>query len=168
MEKRMTTDPLQYFIETILPCSARMYAAALAITCSKEDASDAVQTAMLRIWEHVRVGMILEHPANYCLSVIKNICITEVVRNRKCIPIDNLMEIKSDIDSPADKAMELKDVTHAMNHLSENERRAIELNAFAGCSTEQIGLALGTNATNARKILSRGRIRLRSFFEKKG
>lgn len=44
----MEIAPRKYFTDNILPCNARMYAAALAITGSPEDAADAVQTAMLR------------------------------------------------------------------------------------------------------------------------
>ncbi len=161
----MNSPARKYFTEAVLPCHARMYAAALAITGSPDDASDAVQTAMLRVWETVSKGMVLESPVSYCLSAVRNICFTEILRNKRLVPIDGITEEASE-SNRTEKAVELTEVTDALGRLSETERRAVEMSAYSGCSADQIAQALGTNAVNARQILSRGRKRLRSFFNK--
>lgn len=163
----MATDPRKYFNDIILPCSSRMYAAALAITDSPGDAADAVQTAMLRIWDAIGNGTELQFPMSYCLSTVRNVCLSEISRGRRTVSIDNVHDTAS-AGSRAEDAIELQEVSEAMNRLPSNERHAIEMRAFSGCSADEIAEALGTTPTNARQILSRGRKRLRSFFEKKG
>lgn len=163
IKRMMEIAPRKYFTDNILPCNARMYAAALAITGSPEDAADAVQTATLRIWENICKGIFPEVPAAYCLSAIRNICLTESARASRKIPLDTTREIPTG-DDGTEKAIELNEVTATLRRLPEKERKAVEMSAFAGCSADDIAEVLGISAANARQILSRGRRRLRSFF----
>ena len=159
----MNIAPREYFTTSILPCNARMYAAALAITGSPEDAADAVQTAMLRIWEGVSKGIFPEAPMAYCLSAIRNICITETVRASRKVSLDNTKEISSG-KSGVEEKLELNEVRTKLKRLPGNERKAVEMSAYSGCSADDIAEALGVTPVNARQLLSRGRRRLRSFF----
>lgn len=161
----MVSTAKRYFTQTILPCHARMYAAALAITGSREDASDVVQSAMMRIWEKVKNGWNPESPMAYCLKTVRNISISEnAVRMKKTsFPLE--MQAVPDDDS-SEKRTDLLMVEEMMLRLSANERQAVEMSAYGGCSSEEIATALGVSSDNARKILSRGRKRLRSMFEK--
>lgn len=159
----MDSSARTYFTEVILPCHARMYAAALAITGASDVARDAVQTAMMRIWETVRKGSLPESAMPYCLSAVRNICITEMAYKRRKVPIDTVAE-PSTATCRAEKAMELKEVADALRMLPAKERQAVEMSAWGGCSADDIAGALGTNAVNARQLLSRGRKRLRSLF----
>lgn len=158
--------PRKYFTDHILPCSAKMYAAALAITGSREDASDAVQTAMLKVWERVSAGIYPESPAAYCLSAIRNICITECTRTSRYVAIDETPDVAPDKNG-IEEAVELNEVRASLMKLPEKERKAVEMSAYAGSSTDDITKALGVTPVNARQILSRGRRTLRSLFSKK-
>lgn len=160
----MSSDLRQYFTDTILPLHGRMYIAAFAITGSVDDASDAVQTAMLRIWETLNDGSKIDRPLAYCLSTVRNICLKEINRNKNRVSIE-AFSIEDSVN-PAESIMELNEVSDALSLLSESERRAVELRAYAGCSSKDIAEELGTNSINARKILSRGRKKLKSFFTK--
>ena len=153
----MDSSARTYFTEVILPCHARMYAAALAITGSSDVARDAVQTAMMRLWETVRKGSLPESAMPYCLSAVRNICITEMAYKRRKVPIDTVAE-------PSTATCRAKEVADALRMLPAKERQAVEMSAWGGCSADDIAGALGTNAVNARQLLSRGRKRLRSLF----
>ncbi len=161
----MNITPRKYFTDNILPCNARMYAAALAITGSPEDAADAVQTAMLRIWENVCKGVFPKIPMAYCLSSIRNICITETMRSSRKMPLDTTREISTE-KSGVEETLELNEVTATLQRLPEKERKAVEMSAYSGCSADDIAKVLGVTPANARQILSRGRRKLRSFFIK--
>lgn len=161
----MDVTPRKYFTDNILPCHARMYAAAMAIIGSPEDAADAVQTAMLRIWENICKGVFPEVPMAYCLSAIRNICITETTRLSRKVSLDATREISSE-KSGVEEALELNEVTATLRCLPVKERKAVEMSAYAGSSADDIAEVLGVTPANARQILSRGRRRLRSFFTK--
>ena len=141
-----------------------MYAAALAILGSPSDAEDAVQAAMLRIWENIRRGNIPDAPEPYALAAVRNICLSELARSRRFEAFTG--EHRDPPAATGDARIELGEVTKMMRSLPEMERRAIELTAYAGCSSDELGAALGTSAANARQILSRGRKKLRSFFSR--
>ena len=66
-----------------------------------------------------------------------------------------------------EEAVELNEVRASLMKLPEKERKAVEMSAYAGSSTDDIAKALGVTPVNARQILSRGRRTLRSLFSKK-
>lgn len=154
----------KYFVEEILPNSARMFGVAAAITGSREDASDAVQTAMLRIWENVCAGTIPDNPTAYCLSAVRNICLTQYIRAKRTVSLDN-DEITTTEKNNAEDSLSLREVIGHMRSLPEKERQAVELTAFAGYSSEDIAAELKVTKVNARQLLSRGRRKLRDLFK---
>lgn len=89
-----------------------------------------------------------EVPAAYCLSAIRNICLTESARASRKIPLDTTREIPTG-DGGTEKAIELNEVTATLRRLPEKERKAVEMSAFAGCSADDIAEVLGVSAVNA-------------------
>ena len=160
----MSRDRKKYFTERILPHSAKMYGVAFAITGSREDASDAVQTAMLRIWKSISEGADPENPGAYCLTAVRNICLNEILRTQKLTALGNEENLPS-ANSEAEATLTLKEVTTRLRSLPEKERMAIELTAYAGCSSEDVANVLSVSPANARQILSRGRRKLRELFK---
>lgn len=160
----MIENPREYFVETILPFSGKMFGVAAAITGSREDASDAVQTAMLRIWETVRSGIRPENPSAYCMSAIRNICLSEIAHSSRAVSLDSQSEIPSEKNS-AESFLALKEVIGHLRKLPDKERQAVEMSAFAGSSSDDIAEALSVSTANARQLLSRGRRKLRDWFK---
>ncbi|MEE1022958.1 MAG: sigma-70 family RNA polymerase sigma factor [Muribaculaceae bacterium] len=161
----MFSEKRKYFSDTVLPLQGRMYAAALAITGSADDAADAVQTTMMRVWEGIAQGNRPANPAAYCIASVRNASLTIIARRRTGIAIDGNDGIDPPSDDAADSRAELSDARRLMGSLPERERKAVEMNAFAGCSADEIAEALDVTAANARQILSRARRHLRSLFK---
>ena len=160
----MNRDSKKYFTEMILPHSSKMYGVALAITGSREDASDAVQTAMLRIWKSVSEGLVPENPTAYCISAVRNVCINESMRAKRLSPLEGNAELPSE-GIAAEASLRLQEVTAGLTRLPDKERQAVELTAYAGCSSEELANALNVSPANARQLLSRGRRKLREWFK---
>lgn len=158
----MIENPRKYFSENILPNSGRMFGVAVAITGSREDASDAVQTAMLRIWENICAGTVPDNPAAYCLSAIRNICITQYELSKRAAPLDKDVGAIA-TKGNAEDSLTLTEVIGRMHTLPDKERQAVEMSAFAGSSSEDIADALSVSTANARQLLSRGRRKLREW-----
>lgn len=136
---------------------------AVAITGSREDASDAVQTAMLRIWENICAGSVPDNPAAYCLSAVRNICITQYERSKRTAPLTE-DEAPPSAKSNAEDSLTLTEVIGRLKTLPDKERQAVEMSAFAGSTSEDIADALSVSSANARQLLSRGRRKLREWF----
>ncbi len=148
----------------ILPLHGRMYAAALAITGSADDAADAVQTAMMRVWEGIADGNRPTTPAAYCIAAVRNTSLSALADSKKLVSCDNGCLPEPGIAADAEKRIELSEAVGMLNNLSYRERKAVEMNAFAGCSADEIADALDISTSNARQILSRARRHLRSLF----
>lgn len=155
----------KYFSDVILPLHGRMYAAALAVVGSEEDAADVVQTAMLQVWEVVSKGTELQYPQAYCIRTVRNIALTEVSRHKiNQSGEDEALRIAS--AEYADSGVKVSDTMSLLESLSERERQAVKLTAFAGCSSDEVADTLGVSVENARKILCRARKHLRALLEK--
>lgn len=161
----MRVDAKAYFVKEILPCHARMYAAALAILESADDAKDAVQSAMLNVWESIRRGNRPENPNGYCMKALRNVCINSLNQSRRMQYLDENI-VGAVAKNEGEDNMRLKDAEICLRELPENERRAVEMRAYGGLSSKEIAAALNVAEPNARKILSRGRLHLRNFFSK--
>ena len=104
----MNSDHRKYFDSQILPCHRRMYAAALAMLGSTDDAADAVQTAMLNIWEAVADGSRFDAPMSYALSALRNVCLSAIEKRWKNVGIDTV-----DAPEAPDAADALASALHA-------------------------------------------------------
>ena len=75
-----------------MPCHKAMYRLAYMILENADDASDAVQIAMIRIWEHRDSMPEIGNPTAYCISAARYAAI-DIARSRK--PSDQLSEADS-------------------------------------------------------------------------
>lgn len=139
---------------------------AVAILGSEDDAADAVQTAMMRIWNGLGKESLPENPKAYCLATLRNICLTALDNSRRYCSLEEMPQRVSDTGNVED-ALGLRAVTEVMRRLPQKERRAVELSAYSGCTALEIARALDVSEANARQILCRGRRHLREFFKEK-
>ena len=79
----------QFFRNKIMPCHKAMYRLAYMILENEDDASDAVQMAMTRIWEHRDSMQEIGNLTAYCISAARYAAI-DIARSRK--PSDRLSE----------------------------------------------------------------------------
>lgn len=162
---RMTEE---YFRKEIMPCRDSMFRVAAYILEDRDDAADAVQTAMVRIWEH---GDRLAEPGNagaYCVTVARRTAI-DMLRGRK--PRTPLAEAgsavsDSDVASRLEQRSELSGIGRLMKLLPESQRRVLMLSAVAGCSNGEIAAITGFSDANVRTILSRARTNLKLLYTK--
>lgn len=139
---------------------------AVAILGSEEEAADAVQTAMMRIWNGLGVESSPENPKAYCLATLRNICLTALNNSHRYCSLDEMPQRVSETCNVED-ALGLQAVTEALRRLPQKERQAVELSAYGGCSALEIARALDVSEANARQILCRGRRHLREFFKER-
>ena len=145
-----------------------MYRVAASVLKSDYEATDAVHDAVLKLFEKRNQ---LEHIPNvkqYCLSVVRNICLN-IIRDRKVyIVIDEITNKGSDEDvCRALESREISDsIAKAMERLPIDQKRVFQLSAFGGFSNTEIADLLGITQGNVRVILSRARNRIKVLLSK--
>lgn len=149
----------------------RVYGLALAIVNDAATAEDVAQEAFVRVWRHAgafdpRRGSVV----TWMLTITRNVAI-DVLRGRRQEPVDP--ETLSGLQGapaeggPEERPVEVDErarISRALEDLPNDQRRALLLAAFYGCSAREIGdmehIPLGTAKTRIRAGLMKMRTRL--------
>lgn len=156
----------QFFRTEIMPCHKAMYRLAYMILENEDDASDAVQMAMTRIWEHRDSMPEIGNPTAYCISAARYAAI-DIARSRKPsdrLPDADTLASSDSIDERLEKGQELSTVKRIMRQLPENQQRVLSLSAFSECSNTEIAQITGLSDANVRTLLSRARTKLKLLY----
>ena len=152
-----------------MPCHKAMYRVAYMILENDDDASDAVQTAMIRIWEHRDSLSEISNPEAYCITAARSAAI-DMTRSRR--PVNQLSDACNLVacdsaDERLEKGQELSAVECIIRQLPENQQRVLSLSAFSECSNAEISLITGLSDANVRTLLSRARTKLRILYSQR-
>lgn len=141
-----------------------MFAIAMATLRNREDAEDAVQDGLTRIWEHRTAFDSADSPEAYAVTVIKRICID---RMKNVKSLSSLSEVAEPAEPPDDHdgRDRLAIIRRMMAKLPENQRRVLELSSFGAYSNREIAEITGLGDENIRQLLSRARKKLRELFQ---
>lgn len=158
----------EQFKSIVLPMYKPMYRMACILLGDADDAADAVQDTMLKLWN---ARYRLDDRSNvqaYCISALRNLCMTRIQCHRPAAPLE---ESDGDISTsgPEERMIDsehLEIITLALRTLPEKQRDVVELRAFGGLSNDEIAEVTGISPVNVRSLLSRGRKRLRTLFSK--
>lgn len=139
----------------------RLVAAASALLPTTEDAEDAVQDTLLKLWAVRERIDDKTHFRNLALSVVRNVCLNMLrsMAVRRAESLSDAMHICSP-ENPH-TAMEWHEQTLQAHQvwmdLPQRHRIIIHMKEVEGLSTEEIARLLGTTKENVRTRLSRAR-----------
>lgn len=153
----------EIFIRQYQPLYGRLYSVALAIVGNEEDAADAVQDAMAKIWA-ARNGLSeVKSPQGFAIRTLRSVA-TDMLRRRA---VRQTATLNAD---PAAGATAEPDTEQFLRRiiatLPSRWQEVITLNAFGGLSSDEIAGALSLSADNVRQILSRGRRKIKEIYLK--
>lgn len=156
------------FKAKILPHYKSMYRVAASVMGNDNEAADAVQDAMLKLWDRRNHLRNVSNLKSYCLNVVRNVCLNIIQRRKVPSDADTITDIESDEDIHSE--IEWKDVSEliikAMNRLPDDQKRVLQLSAFGGFSNAEIAELLSTTQGNIRVILSRARNKIKVLLSK--
>ena len=146
-----------------------LYGFALRLGLSEDDAADAVQDVMLRIWRELVSGKELMDLDAWAFRVIYRLAMDRHrlharIANSLGKLLSGTVQIAPD---PADSA-EADAVWRAVDGLPERQRAAVYLRYRADMAFEQVGLAMGITPVAARSHVSTALARLRRQFGQEG
>ena len=161
---------LQEFKSRVLPVKDRLYRLALHMLRSVPEAEDALQDAMLKLWDKRQQLDSYRSVEALAVTITKNLCLDRLKSKKHKNQLDvQEMELDSGFISPY-KKMELSDslkvMTRAFAALPEQQRLLISLRDVEGYSYEEIADQTGLEINNIRVGLSRARKKARELYLK--
>ena len=155
----MTTED---FKRDILRLQPKMQRTAESIVGNPDSAADAVQEAVITLWEQ-RATIESQDMERLSLTIVKRRSIDQLRKQKPTVPIDTeglmLTEVQDDLDDRYRLARQFVD------RLPKRQRDAILMKYEEGMNNEEIERAMGMSSTHLYTTLSRAYTSLRNAIE---
>lgn len=143
----------------------KLYRFAFSILKNKEDAQDAVQELVLKLWKYKNSLDKTRNLESYCLNAVKNYCFDLLRKEKHKIDYQN-SNVYNTLTNPEMENMDLVEkLRHELQNLPRQQRMAIELKDFQGYNYEEISKILEQSINAVRTNVSRGRKKLHEIFK---
>lgn len=157
------------FKSIVLPCYRQMYATAFAILRNQDDASDAIQDIVTSLWQRHDALDIPDNPQAFYVHMTRNICIDRLRLDSKKYfeKIDSLYMIASDSEADTELSFSTTKarISDILLKFKEKHRKILILSIFSQLSNDEISVVTGESVENVRKILSRGRKKIKEYLK---
>jgi len=156
------------FNHKIVPLHKQMFAMAMCMLRNRDDAADAVQDAMKKLWERHSDLELVENLNAFCMRAARNAALDRLGQRRDVTDIDTAAMIASDLSTDtaacSDSAARMLD--RLINMLPAAQARVLRLSVFRQLHNDEIAGITGLTAENVRQLLSRGRRSLKDLYLK--
>jgi RNA polymerase sigma factor (sigma-70 family) len=126
-----------------------------------DQAADAVQEALLRLWRELRRGATIDRPAAWTFRTVYHLAMAQHRwRRQLALLLPRIAPRRPDYAGP--DASDRLTVWAAVDHLPARQRQVLYLHYAADLAFEEIAGILGISASAARTHASRGMASLRS------
>lgn len=138
----------------------RLLSTAKSILGSVEEADDAVQDTLIKLWFFRDRLSNYENPAAPAAVILRRVCISSIRNRRPAADLDEAMTMEfktySDTIDP--------DIMEAIEALPKMEQAVLKMKHIEGMETEEIASLIGSNPGAVRTALSRARKRVRDIY----
>ena len=172
VQLRLIDDKMdnETFKTLVLPHYRTMYGVAVALLGDRDMSSDAVQDAMVRLWETRSELVDVRNMRGFVMKVTRNICLDSLRRVRhEADRSDPVVAVEAgttcESDPMADKD-NLEHIERMMASLPESQRKVLMLRAYSDLDNDEIADELGISNETVRQQLSRARKRLREMYRR--
>ncbi|MEZ0485220.1 RNA polymerase sigma factor [Fibrella aquatica] len=162
---------LHAFKQRILPVQNRLFRLATMFLRNREDAEDALQDVMLRLWSNRQQLDTYQSVEALAVQITKNLCLDRLKSHARQKPVDDadLGNVPADHLSPY-RQTELTDSASQMrrliDELPEAQKLVLHLRDVEEYSFEEIEQVTGLSINTIRVTLSRARQRVREGYLK--
>lgn len=156
------------FIQLINPFKDKVYRLAKRLLVSREEAEDATQEVLLKLWNKPDLKELRSVEA-MAITMTKNYCFDQLKSKRAgnfslISELDNRSEASMSRQTEDRDSLEI--VNQLINQLPEQQRIIIQMREIEECEFETIAEALDMNETAVRVALSRARKTIREKMNK--
>jgi RNA polymerase sigma-70 factor (ECF subfamily) len=159
---------IERFEKNIVPMRHKLFQVALKYLQQKEDAEDAVQEAMLKLWTILGQMDKVSTPEAFAMQTTINICIDKLRTRKDTVMVDD-NHLEQHLDTPYSE-LERKDAVDLVGRIIESlpyvQRTIIRMRDIEGCELEDIASITGAQVSAVTMNLSRARKKVREEFIK--
>jgi RNA polymerase sigma-70 factor (ECF subfamily) len=148
------------FAQLVATYHADMARVAFTVCGDRELAEDALQSAWLIAWRKLHSLRDPDRVRPWLLSVTANEA-RQIVRRRHGPVVEIAVEVAGDARADPSSGVERLDLRRALAHLSPDDRLLLAMHFAVDLDSDELGTAVGTSPSTARKRLSRAIDRLR-------
>ncbi|QIA07510.1 RNA polymerase sigma factor [Draconibacterium halophilum] len=153
------------FEKLIIQQKDKLFRFAISILKDSNEAQDAVQEVVLKLWKNRRLMDKAQNLESYCLNTIKNHCF-DVLRKQKHHQNYLQTNIHESLEESRFDAIDfVEKLKQELHQLPVQQRMAIELKDFQGLDYDEISEIMGQNTNTVRVHVSRGRKKLFEIFK---
>lgn len=153
------------FEKLVIQQKDKLFRFAFSILKDSNDAQDAVQEVVLKLWKNRRLLDNAKNLESYCLNAIKNHCF-DALRKHKHHQNYLLTNIHESLEETRFDAIDLVEkLKQELYQLPDQQRMAIELKDFQGMEYEEVSKIMDQNTNTIRVHVSRGRKKLFEIFK---
>ncbi len=138
----------------------RLLSTARTILGSVDEADDAVQDTLIKLWFFKDKLSNYENPAAPAAVILRRVCISAIRSRRSTADLDEAMTVEfqtySDTIDP--------DMLEAIEELPKMEQAVLKMKHIEGMETEEIASLIGSKPGAVRTALSRARKRVRDIY----
>ena len=158
----MTNDE---FENLIIRQKDRLYKFAFSILKNREEAKDAVQEIVLKLWGKRLSLHINKNVESFCMQAIKNHCFDVLRKKNQHLNYRNNSTFTYSENSNIENIDLVEKIKIEVQNLSTQQRMAIELKDFQGYSYDEISEILEQSVNAVRANVSRGRKKIYEIFK---
>jgi RNA polymerase sigma-70 factor (ECF subfamily) len=154
---------LERFQSDILPLRQKFLVTAMGLMHKEEDAEDAVQETLLRLWNMREQLDELVSPGAFAMQIVKNICIDRLRTQRKQANIEDF-PFETNSETPylhAERSDTAAIVRQIIEHLPELQKIIIRMRDIEGYELQEIADITQTQVSAVSMNLSRARKKVR-------
>ena len=134
---------------------------------NQEDAEDAVQETMLKLWRHREKWSSYENREAYAFRILKNTCLDVGKKKREQFDIPDHLTDNSASSQLYLEGYEAQNLMEEIiRQLPESQRMVLVLRSIEQKSTGEISMITGLSVSNVRVQLHRARSQVRQAWEK--
>ncbi len=158
------------FRNDVLPLKNVLYRLALRITMNREEAEDAVQETMLKVWDKRASWQTIDSIENYSMAVCRNVALDMTRRSARgdeSLDSATFEPQASKALSPDEKAEQrdmLEQVRRIVDSLPEKQRVCMQLRDFEGKAYKDIAAALSITEEQVKVNIYRARQAVKQKF----
>lgn len=157
------------FKSRVLPLQPGLYRMASSLLRSREEAEDAVQETLLKLWRHRQTLSGIVSLRAFALRTMRNHCLDKL-KAKTHGSYAGEAESMLVADPVAHRQTEVNDSVRAIqslvDRLPEQQRTVFQLRAVEDLDMEEIADVTGLTVEHLRVVLSRARKALREMYEK--
>ena len=152
------------FTELYVPQYRRLFGMAMALLADRDDAADAVQETMVKIWNLRATLADVQNPEGFAARILRTTAIDMLRRRRPVDDIEAAVRTVAADDPPDVDAAET--VQRIIDTLPPGQQTVIRLSAFDDRPPDEIARLTGLSPANVRQLLCRGRKKIREIYQK--